>query len=269
MKKLLLLSALLWAGTAIAQTTPAAKASDLMGLGMPGALASEVAEIGGELSSDSSSPINMYARGDAQRKFSLDGSSDTAITFKFGASGTAAQWLTMSADSADAADSDRLFLGGGGDAANTRGGYISLSGNEEAVSPGAAQLVAGNVAGGKVQLRTIGAQDVEVETTNAVRWTFQADGDLANDGTNGGQLQLSKAGTTLALQEATAGSACMGTLTFNGATPVVTATTCASTGARIFLTRRNSSSIIASNRGAKVSPLISAKRSKMPCSSVS
>jgi hypothetical protein len=42
---------------------------------------------------------------------------------------------------------------------------------------------------------------------------------------------------TVALQEATAASACMGTLTANGGTPVVVSTTCALTGSRIFLTR--------------------------------
>lgn len=42
---------------------------------------------------------------------------------------------------------------------------------------------------------------------------------------------------TISIQEATAGTACSGTLTANGATPVVTSTTCALTGSRIFLTR--------------------------------
>lgn len=43
-------------------------------------------------------------------------------------------------------------------------------------------------------------------------------------------------GKTLSLQEATAGSKCMGSVTFNGTTAVTTSTTCALTGARIFLT---------------------------------
>ena len=42
---------------------------------------------------------------------------------------------------------------------------------------------------------------------------------------------------TIGFQEAVAGTACSGTLTANGATPVVTSTTCAITGARIFLQR--------------------------------
>lgn len=45
------------------------------------------------------------------------------------------------------------------------------------------------------------------------------------------------AGKTVSLQEATAASKCMGTLTCNGASDVVTSTTCATTGSRIFLTR--------------------------------
>lgn len=238
MKKILIIVALFWAAQVSAQTTPAQKTSNLMGLGMPGALAEEVAAIGGQLSSNSSVAVDIFARGDAQRKFSLDAASDTALTLKYGDGGTtAAQWLTVSPATGDADDDGRILVGGGGDASNARGAYASFSGNEEATVPGAAQIVAGNVGTGKVQLRTIGAQPIEIETTNAVRWNFEADGDLSNDGTNGGQLQLSKAGTTLALQEATAGSACMGTLTFNGATPVVTSTTCATTGARIFLTR--------------------------------
>lgn len=61
--------------------------------------------------------------------------------------------------------------------------------------------------------------------------------DSSQNVTVAGRLVLSDSGDTLRLQEATAGAACMGTLTANGATPVVTATTCALTGARIFLTR--------------------------------
>lgn len=53
----------------------------------------------------------------------------------------------------------------------------------------------------------------------------------------GGSLALTTAGSTLQLQEGTAASACMGTLTLTAATPVVTSTTCAKTASRIFLTR--------------------------------
>lgn len=49
-------------------------------------------------------------------------------------------------------------------------------------------------------------------------------------------LDLLTPGATLSIQESTAGSKCMGSVTFNGTTAVTTATTCAVTGARIFLT---------------------------------
>lgn len=49
-------------------------------------------------------------------------------------------------------------------------------------------------------------------------------------------VNISTTGKTVAIQEATSASACSGTLTFNGTTAVVTSTTCATTGSRIFLT---------------------------------
>lgn len=49
-------------------------------------------------------------------------------------------------------------------------------------------------------------------------------------------LSLLASGQTIHIQEATAGSKCMGSVTYNGTTAVTVSTTCASTGARIFLT---------------------------------
>lgn len=64
------------------------------------------------------------------------------------------------------------------------------------------------------------------------------DGTVRTDAlTMDGEIAFSASGSTVALQEATAGAACMGTLTCNGASDVVTSTTCATTGSRIFLTR--------------------------------
>lgn len=74
--------------------------------------------------------------------------------------------------------------------------------------------------------------------TNALtRWTVSTSGAFANDATSGGDVSFAKGGTTIAVQEAVAGTACSGTLTANGATPVVTSTSCATTGSRIFLNR--------------------------------
>lgn len=52
-----------------------------------------------------------------------------------------------------------------------------------------------------------------------------------------GDLVLPATGQTLKLHDGTAASACMGTSTLNGVTAVTVSTTCAATGARIFLTR--------------------------------
>jgi hypothetical protein len=63
------------------------------------------------------------------------------------------------------------------------------------------------------------------------------DGTLRTDAlTMDGDIAFSASGNTIAIQEATAGAACSGSLTFNGTTPVVVSTTCAVTGARIFFT---------------------------------
>lgn len=52
-----------------------------------------------------------------------------------------------------------------------------------------------------------------------------------------GGFVASASGQTLSLQEATAGTKCMGTVTANGTTAVTTATTCAVTASRIFISR--------------------------------
>jgi hypothetical protein len=49
-------------------------------------------------------------------------------------------------------------------------------------------------------------------------------------------------GKTIGIQEATAASACSGTVTATGATAVTIATTCATTGSRILLTRSSAPS---------------------------
>lgn len=65
------------------------------------------------------------------------------------------------------------------------------------------------------------------------RWSIRA---------TSGDFAASASGSTIAIQEATAGAACSGTLTLNATTPVVTNTSCATTGSRIFLTRTSAES---------------------------
>lgn len=153
---------------------------------------------------DSGSVIQLKPKGDTNRRFKFDAASDTAHTLKFGDSGTtASQTLTLSASTADTDDDSYLCMTGGGDCAATRGAYVVAYGNEHA-SAGALTLAPG------------GTADVKI---------------------NSGNVAMTASGSTIALQEATAGSKCMGSLTCNGASDVVTSTTCAKTGSRIFLTR--------------------------------
>lgn len=144
---------------------------------------------------------------------------------------------SFTANSADAADSQEICLAGGGACSVARGGYVAVYGNEDG-GAGDALLTAGNAANSNVTIDAAAAAGtVILQTASTSRWVLEADGDLTSQATNGGDLNISSAGKTLSLQEGTAAAACMGTLTANGATPVVTSTTCAATGARIFLSR--------------------------------
>lgn len=128
--------------------------------------------------------------------------------------GTATESL-IAANTDDAADSLYLCVAGGGSCTRTRGGYIALNGNE-------VSSVGGNV--------DISTGDGANDTINF----YQGSSNIAYVDTNGINLNIS--GDTLSLQEATTSARCMGPVTFNGTTAVTVSTTCAATGARIFLT---------------------------------
>lgn len=72
----------------------------------------------------------LTVRQDANRLFTFDAASDTTETLKWGDGTTAVQKLTISANTADAADDGTLFLAGGGAVGGTRGASITLSGEE-------------------------------------------------------------------------------------------------------------------------------------------
>ncbi len=174
---------------------------------------------------------------DANRLFTWDASSDSAFTATFGDAGvTATQKLTLSASTPDADDDSTVQLCGGGAYAadGSRGACILLPG-EEVSGGGDISYVAGAsdthvFSAGSTQTMSIGATGL---VTAAAGFTATT-GDIT--ATTGGFI-ASTSGQTLQLQEATAGAKCMGTLTANGATPVVTATTCAKTASRIFVSR--------------------------------
>lgn len=69
------------------------------------------------------------------------------------------------------------------------------------------------------------------------RWEVRATGALANLAANGGDLILNRSGTSLAMQEGTPTTACMGVATPNGTTSVSVTTSCATISSRVFYTR--------------------------------
>lgn len=155
----------------------------------------------------------------------ISGTSEVNVTNdKLAFTGTA---VLLSTSTADATDNATLTLSSAGASGATRGGRIDLMGNEDGSNPGVVFFNSGNISGGHIIARTNNsAGNIRLEPNASLAWTVASAGDL-----NG------EAGKTVAIQEATAGSACSGTLTANGATPVVTSTTCATTGSRIFLQR--------------------------------
>lgn len=85
---------------------------------------------------------------------------------------------TISANTADAADTGRLSIQAGGlDTSNqvTRGAWIDMYGNEHA-GTGVLWLGSGDVSGGRVRLYTFGAQPIEIFTAGALRWSFDSSG---------------------------------------------------------------------------------------------
>lgn len=130
-------------------------------------------------------------------------------------------------DTTDGTDTSEIKLQpyDGTTADGSRGALLRLSGADHATRPGFADLVLGDAA---ANFRIIG------NTGGTILLDIEDNGDVATFAT---EVALSVSGKTLALQEATAGAACSGTATCNGATDVTTATTCATTGSRIFLQR--------------------------------
>lgn len=189
----------------------------------------------------SASSIQLKVDEDAQRLFTFDASSDTALTQTFGDGGTTAtQVLTFSASTADADDDSTLRIAGGGAIGTSRGGYSRFFGNEVASTGGSVEFFLGDVATAdfRVSLENSGSDFIVTDVTSGTLFT------VTNAGAArlaAGDYQVAAAGT-LALQEATAGTKCMGSATANGTTAVVVSTTCATTGSRIQLTRSSAPS---------------------------
>lgn len=220
-------------------------------------------------SSASDSTIFQLAD-DASRLITLSAASDAAISTTWGDGGTTAtQIWTIAASTADSDDDSSLILCGGGGTASTRGSCITIPGEEVSggsditYNAGTSDTHIFNIAGTTALTVASGQATVvgDVSLSNNLVFTgtskkivagptsllIRNAADSVSNVTiaDGGTVTLGAAAdlvhsvglSTMALQEAVAGTACMGTLTANGATPVVTSTTCATTGSRIFLSR--------------------------------
>lgn len=140
----------------------------------------------------------------------------------------------------------RLLMYGGGSLVNGHAS-LALNGSTYSGAAGNIDLVSGAVAGSKVTIAAANATSVinfAVGAYATTRWTIDASGNLSQNVTNGGGIILAKTGTTIAVDSGTAASTCSGTVTANGATPVVTSTSCALTTSRIFLSKQSASTAV-------------------------
>lgn len=198
---------------------------------------------------DSSDETILNADSGDTIKLSIAGTSEVGVgndslTFAVVTGGTP----LISTSSVDAADDNSLTLSSASAFGDGRGGTIRMYGNEVATHGGKVNINAGNVATSSVNINlehassTFNVTDTTsgslLTLTNAGAMTTAA-GITATTGnitSTAGSFVASASGQTLHIQEATAGSKCMGSVTFNGTTAVTVTTSCAATGARILLT---------------------------------
>lgn len=229
MKKILILAALLCAGFAHAQETRLQAESSLMGLGMPAALATEVSGLTTGLGIISN---NTY--------------------LKFRNNANSANLDVLRADTSDAIRLNanttlNLAIGGSAIAKVTSAGFApTTDGDNTSANLGSGSLGFKNIylsdATARAQMFVSSGLYLSFPTGQSLffreastdRWSIRA---------TSGDFAASASGSTIAIQEATAGAACSGTLTANGTTPVVTSTTCATTGSRILLTKTSTSAV--------------------------
>lgn len=128
----------------------------------------------------------IQADSDGQRAFTFDASSDTVQTLTFGDGGTtAAQELFIGASTADADDDGASYLLGGGGSSSTRGGRVTVQGNEYASTGGSAALVGGAIATGHVSLQTNhGSANVLLQPGGTTLWTANSTGEIIGAGTS-------------------------------------------------------------------------------------
>jgi len=183
MKKILLLIALLVATSAHAQSTRTQATANLMGLGMPGQLAAEVAGL--------STGLGVISNNVALKWRNAAGSANLSVLNL-----NASDDVLVGTGTTDAADSSCLSITGGAAAAITRGGYATACGNEDGGNPGVLTLSSGNASGAGVVI--VGAAsngNIDFQNNGASRWRIGSTGDLTSQATNGGNLVFNVAKT--------------------------------------------------------------------------
>lgn len=231
MKRIIIALLLVLALDVSAQTTLSkARANRLQGVGIAPEAASEISQSSGVTPKDT---FVFEIDNDPQRKITLDSASDVAISSTWGDGGTTAvQKFALGASTADADDDSSTCLTAGGLSSGycdgtTRGSSLFMYGNEVPTYGGVLYLQNGNVSGADMFMTTMDDFIVtNISGTNA----FIVDAPT-------GDVSLPKSGSTIALQEATPSTACMGTATPNGTTNVTVTTSCAVTGSRVFFSR--------------------------------
>jgi hypothetical protein len=173
--------------------------------------------------------LNLKTANDSNRLLTFTSTNDTTLRALFGDGTTASQVFTLRGKTSDAADTDSLNLSGGGGIGTGRGAYITLEGAD-----------VGGADNGRLLLNSTASMVFATGSTAVDRLNIASTGQISALN----NVFFTTTGFTLGVDSGTAASACKGTLTANGATPVVTNTTCAATSSIPFLQKTDASTAV-------------------------
>jgi hypothetical protein len=160
----------------------------------------------------------------------------------------------INTNSSDGSDNKSLTLGGGGGISDTsRGGLVTLWGNEFAVTGGGVYLRSGNVSTAHVYLGISNASSSIRfrNSSDADMWSINNSGDILQNATNGGNLIFNKSQgrilQTTNLQELIVGDSSLGSylsLGPNGTSPIAMLASGTSSGGSVILRATHASATI-------------------------
>lgn len=188
-------------------------ADSLIALGVQPAVARKIVQIVNTLASPFSNNTWVTVRNAANSAninvLKVDGSDETILN----------------ADSGDKVN----FAVGGTVEAHIDNDQLTFTGAAAQIVPGATSL--------SIRNNADAVDNVLIADAGTLTTAAGITATTGNITSTAGSFVAAASGQTLHLQEATAGAKCMGQATANGTTAVTVATTCATTGARVFLTR--------------------------------